>query len=61
VRYSAIQDHPDIDGCDYDTVEAVTEPPVRSAQITTAPAAASATKLSPTEMMRRRYHRFGKP
>ena len=55
------QDHPDLDGCDYDTVEAVTEVPVRSAQIATAPAAASATKLTPTEMMKRRYHRFGKP
>jgi len=55
------QDHPDIEGCDYDTVEAVTQAPVRSAQITAAQAAASAGKLSPIEMMRRRYHRFGKP
>jgi probable HAF family extracellular repeat protein len=46
------EDHPDIEGCDYDTVEAVTEAPVRSAQTTTAPAAASATKLPPTELAR---------
>jgi probable HAF family extracellular repeat protein len=55
------EDHPDLEGCDYDPVEAVTEAPVRSAQITTALAAASATKLSPTEMMKRRHHHFGSP
>ena len=55
------EDHPGIQGCDYDPVEAVTEAPIRSAHIGTAPAAASATKLSPTEMLKRRRHRFGKP
>jgi probable HAF family extracellular repeat protein len=54
------ENHQDVEGCDYDPVEAVTEAPIRSAQIGTAPAA-SATKLSPTEMMKRRYHSFGKP
>jgi probable HAF family extracellular repeat protein len=54
------EDHPGIEGCDYDPVEAATEAPIRSAQITAAPAAI-ATKLSPTEMLKGRHHRFGKP
>jgi probable HAF family extracellular repeat protein len=58
--------HPGIEGCEFDPVEASTEAQVRPAQITRAPAAASATKLSPAEMMTRfrtamsnRNRRFG--
>jgi hypothetical protein len=55
------ENHPEVEGCDYDPVEAMPEVPIRSAHIGTAPAAASATKLSPTEMMKSRYRRFGRP
>lgn len=62
------EDHPDIEGCDYDTVEAATEAPVRSAQVAHEPAAASAAELPPAEMtarfrfmMSNRNRRFGMP
>jgi probable HAF family extracellular repeat protein len=55
------ENHPDVEGCDYDEVEATAETPVR-----TAPSAASAAKLSTIEMTKRshfsmanRYRRFG--
>ena len=47
------ENHPNVEGCDYDTVEAMTDASVRSAQITQAPAAASAAKLSQAEMRTR--------
>jgi probable HAF family extracellular repeat protein len=43
------QDHPDIKGCDYEPVEAVTEAPARTEEIAQAPATANAVKLSPSE------------
>lgn len=49
------ENHPDVEGCDYDPVEVTTEAPVRSAQNAPASAATSAAKLSTTEMMKR-YH-----
>jgi probable HAF family extracellular repeat protein len=62
------ENHPRIEGCDYDDVEAVAEPQVRSTQITPASAAATTTKLSPAEMKMRlqslaagRNHRFASP
>jgi probable HAF family extracellular repeat protein len=42
------ENHPEVEGCDYSTVEVVTEAPIRSAQIIQAPAA-SPTSLSPAE------------
>lgn len=45
--------HPGIEGCDYNTVEVETKAPIRAAQYAQAPAAASAAKLSPAEMMAR--------
>jgi len=61
------EEHPDLDGCDYDAMEGETEAAVRSTQITHAPAPASA-KLSPAETMTRlrslragRTRRFGTP
>ena len=61
------EDHADVEGCDYEPVEVVTEAPVRSAQTTQASAAAATNaKLSPAEMtarfrsmMARRNRRFG--
>jgi probable HAF family extracellular repeat protein len=63
------ENHSDIEGCDYDPVEAVTEAPVRSAQIAQVPAAvASEAKLSEAEMIKRsrssmmnRPRRLGSP
>jgi probable HAF family extracellular repeat protein len=61
------ENHADVEGCDYDPVEAVTEAPVRPAQITPA-RAASPANLSPAEMMTRfrsltagHNRRFGTP
>ena len=45
--------HPDVEGCDYDEVEAMTDGPVQSAQIAQTPATASTAKLSAVEMMKR--------
>ena len=61
------EDHADVEGCDYEPVEVVTEAPVRSAQTTQASAAAATNaKLSPAEMtarfrsmMTRRNRHFG--
>src|SRR4029077_6389274 len=47
------EDHPDVEGCDYDHVKAVAEPQVRATQITQPATAASAAKLSPAEMTAR--------
>lgn len=63
------ENHEDVEGCDYEPVEVVTEAPVRSAQTTQASAAAATnSKLSPAEMtarfrsmMARRNRRFGTP
>ena len=62
------ENHPDVAGCNYEPVEAVTVAPVRSAQIKSAPAAASTAKLSSTEAMTRqrarmagRNHHFATP
>jgi probable HAF family extracellular repeat protein len=62
------EDHPDIEGCDYDPVDAVTAAQVRSAQITQPSAASSFANLSPAErmtrfrsMMANRNRRFGVP
>ena len=59
--------HPDVEGCDYDPIEPLTEDQVRPAQVTPAPATSPA-KLSPAEMMTRfrslgagRNRRFGTP
>jgi probable HAF family extracellular repeat protein len=59
------QDHPRLEGCDYDTVDAETAAEVRPAQITQASARESVPKLSPAEMMTRfrsmmasRYRKF---
>jgi probable HAF family extracellular repeat protein len=60
------EDHPRVEGCDYDDVEAVAESQVRSTPITQEPAAATTAKLSRAEMMARfrslaagRNRRFG--
>jgi probable HAF family extracellular repeat protein len=62
------QDHPNIEGCDYDTVDADTAAQVRPAQITQPSAPASVNKLSPADtmtrfrsLMARRNRRFGMP
>ena len=62
------ENHPRLEGCDYDPVESVTEAPVRSAQITPAPAAAVTARLSHAQMMNRfqslaagRNRRFASP
>ena len=44
-------EHAHVEGCDYDDVDAVAEPQVRSAQITQPAPAASAARLSPAERM----------
>jgi probable HAF family extracellular repeat protein len=61
------ENHPDVEGCDYDTVDAETGAQLNPASITPAPAASPA-KLSPAEMMPRfrspregRNRRFGTP
>jgi len=60
------EEHPDIKGCDYDSVEAVTEAPIGSAQVTAPSAASSFANLSLAErmtrhrsMMSNRNRRFG--
>ena len=60
--------HPDLEGCDYDTVEGETEGAVRPAQITQAPTPASGARLSPAETITRlrslragRHRRLGTP
>ncbi len=60
------QNHPDIQGCDYNLVEAVATAQARSEQIAPAPTAPSGGKLSPAEMITRfrsmmanRYRWFG--
>jgi probable HAF family extracellular repeat protein len=56
------ENHPDVGGCDYDTVdEERTAAAFRPTQINLAAAAASAAKFSHAEMMERRSHRFGRP
>jgi probable HAF family extracellular repeat protein len=62
------EDHPRLEGCDYDDVEPVTDAQVWSTQITQPSAAAGAVKLSPAERMARfrsmmagRNRRFGTP
>ena len=62
------ENHPRIEGCDYNTVEALAETPAPAAQITPASAAATTTKLSHAQMMTRfrslaagRNHRFASP
>jgi probable HAF family extracellular repeat protein len=47
------ENHEDVEGCDYEPVDAVTEASVRSAQIVPAQATASEAKLSPAENMAR--------
>jgi len=60
------ENHDSVEGCDYDSVEAVTEAQIRLAQTLQAPAPTSAAKLSSAEMtarlrsmMARRNRRFG--
>jgi probable HAF family extracellular repeat protein len=53
------EEHPGIEGCDYDPVEAATEAPIRPAQIPQTTSAANTANLSPTEILKRRHHRFG--
>lgn len=62
------ENHENVEGCDYDTVEAVNESSIRSAQIVHAQATASDAKLSPAEKMARlralmasHNRRFGTP
>jgi probable HAF family extracellular repeat protein len=62
------ENHADVEGCDFDTVDAATVAQVRPAQTAQPSAAASQAKLSPAEMMTRfrslmarRNHRFGTP
>jgi probable HAF family extracellular repeat protein len=47
------ENHANVEGCDYEPVEAVTEASVRAAQIVQAQATASDAKLSPAEEMTR--------
>jgi probable HAF family extracellular repeat protein len=58
--------HADVEGCDFEPVEAVTEAPVGSAQVAQTTSAASAAKFSPADLMARfrsstagRNRRFG--
>ena len=60
------ENHPDVAGCDYDTVDAITAAQVHPAQTAPSAAAASFSNLSPTErktrirfMMANRNRRFG--
>jgi probable HAF family extracellular repeat protein len=47
------ENHEGIEGCDYKTVEALTEAPTNAVLITRAPTAGATTKLSPAEMTMR--------
>jgi probable HAF family extracellular repeat protein len=67
VLFPCDEDHADIEGCDFDTIDADTAAQLNPAPITQAPAA-SLAKLSPAErmtrfrsLMARRNHRFGTP
>jgi probable HAF family extracellular repeat protein len=55
------EDHPNVEGCDYDTVEAVTAAPPQARQTALVPAAPSAATFSQTGMMKRHSHHFGRP
>jgi probable HAF family extracellular repeat protein len=62
------ENHEGVEGCDFDTVDADTAAQVRPALVTSPAAAASVTKLSPSEMtarfrsmMARRNRRFVSP
>jgi len=44
------ENHPDVEGCDYEPVEAVTESPSSSAPIASAPKAVVQGSLTPSEM-----------
>lgn len=56
------ENHADVAGCDYSTVQAVPEAPVRPALATQASAAAGTkAKLSHAEMMKLLHRRFGMP
>ena len=60
------EDHADVEGCDYDTIDAETAAQARQAQIIGPSAPASGAKLAPIEMINphrsaltRRSHEFG--
>ena len=55
------EEHPNVEGCDYDTVEAVTAAPAQARQIALVPPAPRAATFSQTGMMKRRSHHFGRP
>jgi probable HAF family extracellular repeat protein len=53
------ENHPDIEGCDYETVDTDTAPQLNAAPIALAPAGATSAKLSHPETMERHNHHFG--
>jgi probable HAF family extracellular repeat protein len=53
------ENHPDVEGCDYDSAAAENAAQLNPAPITQAPAGASAAVLSQPEIMKRRNHHFG--